>query len=37
VSKGDSEADSRYMIEKVVALRIFAESQGKMNLSLKEV
>ncbi|HJU06344.1 MAG TPA: D-aminoacyl-tRNA deacylase [Nitrospiraceae bacterium] len=36
VAKDDSEADSRYMIEKIMALRIFADSHGKMNRSLKE-
>lgn len=37
VAKGDAERDVRYMLEKIPALRIFGDQQGKMNLSLAEV
>ncbi len=36
VAKGDGEADVQYMVEKLAALRIFADQQGKMNLSIGE-
>jgi D-aminoacyl-tRNA deacylase len=34
VEKGDTEEQVRRMIEKIVQLRIFEDSEGKMNLSL---
>ncbi len=37
VGEGDSEADARYLVEKIVNLRIFPDAQGKMNLSLLDV
>jgi len=33
----DTQADVRYMVDKIVNLRIFPDSSAKMNLSLKEV
>ncbi|MBD0305245.1 MAG: D-tyrosyl-tRNA(Tyr) deacylase [Nitrospiraceae bacterium] len=36
VAKGDGEADSRFMIDKISGLRIFNDPQGKMNRSLKD-
>lgn len=35
--EGDTAEDISYVAEKVVNLRIFADEQGKMNCSLKEV
>jgi D-aminoacyl-tRNA deacylase len=35
VAKGDGEADSRFMIDKISGLRIFNDPQGKMNRCLK--
>jgi D-tyrosyl-tRNA(Tyr) deacylase len=36
VEKGDSERDCEFLSRKSVEMRIFADEQGKMNLSLKE-
>ena len=37
VEEDDTEADAAYMAEKVAGLRIFEDSEGKMNLSVKEI
>jgi D-tyrosyl-tRNA(Tyr) deacylase len=37
IEKGDSEGDVRELSRKVTELRIFPDSQGKMNLSLGEI
>jgi D-tyrosyl-tRNA(Tyr) deacylase len=37
IKKGDSEADARYLMDKIVNLRIFEDEEGKMNLSLLDV
>ena len=34
VEQGDTEADAKYMAEKIYKLRIFSDPAGKMNLSL---
>jgi len=36
IEKGDSYRDADFLLEKIVHLRIFEDSQGKMNLSLIE-
>ncbi len=36
VARDDTSADADYLVEKIVALRIFDDADGKMNLSLKE-
>ncbi|OGP67523.1 MAG: D-tyrosyl-tRNA(Tyr) deacylase [Deltaproteobacteria bacterium RBG_13_47_9] len=36
VAKGDGESDVSYMVSKLPELRIFEDSSGKFNLSLKE-
>lgn len=36
VEKGDEDADLDYILDKVVHLRIFEDSNGRMNLSLQE-
>jgi D-tyrosyl-tRNA(Tyr) deacylase len=37
VERGDLESDARYLLEKVINLRIFEDDEGKMNRSLAEV
>lgn len=37
VERGDGEAQARRLAERVVAYRVFADGQGRMNLSLGEV
>jgi D-tyrosyl-tRNA(Tyr) deacylase len=37
VEQGDTERDSTYLAQKIVELRIFADAEGKMNRSIKEV
>ena len=37
VEEGDNETDADYIAEKVSGLRVFDDSEGKMNLSLKDV
>ena len=37
VEYGDDESDARYMADKISGLRIFEDSDGKMNLSVKDV
>ncbi len=37
VAKGDDESDSRYVVDKLRSLRMFADEQGKMNRSLADV
>ena len=37
VGQGDTIQDARYMVNKVVGLRIFEDSEGKMNLSISDI
>lgn len=37
VGRDDNEEDVRYLAEKIVALRVFEDADGKMNLALAEV
>jgi D-tyrosyl-tRNA(Tyr) deacylase len=37
VERGDGEAEAQRLAERVLAYRVFADAQGKMNLSLKDV
>ena len=36
VAKGDGETQSAWLAEKVAGLRVFADAEGKMNLSVKD-
>lgn len=37
VENGDSEADANWLAKKIVELRMFSDSDGKMNLSLQDI
>lgn len=37
VEKGDQETDADYLVEKIIHLRIFEDTQEKMNLSLTDI
>lgn len=37
VSRDDTEADAEYLAAKIVALRIFDDADGKMNLSARDI
>jgi D-tyrosyl-tRNA(Tyr) deacylase len=37
VESGDSEADAAWLAKKIVELRMFGDSEGKMNLSLQDI
>jgi D-tyrosyl-tRNA(Tyr) deacylase len=37
VARDDTKLDAAYLVEKITALRIFEDDEGKMNLSVKEV
>ena len=37
VAQGDTEADAQWLAEKICALRIFADAEGKMNLSVSQL
>ncbi len=37
VASGDSETDSSYLADKVATLRIFADGEDKMNLSVQDI
>ncbi len=37
VAQGDTEADAQWLAEKIVALRIFEDDEGKMNRSVVDV
>jgi D-tyrosyl-tRNA(Tyr) deacylase len=37
VAKGDTERNAEYLADKIVNMRIFEDSAGKLNLSLKDV
>jgi D-tyrosyl-tRNA(Tyr) deacylase len=36
ISKTDNEAAADYLIEKIIGLRIFEDTEGKMNLSIQD-
>lgn len=37
VGNGDTEADMKYIADKIIGMRIFSDENDKMNLSLKDV
>jgi D-aminoacyl-tRNA deacylase len=37
VAKEDSEADAQYMMDKLIGLRIFSDTEGKMNRSIVDI
>jgi D-tyrosyl-tRNA(Tyr) deacylase len=36
IARDDTDADARYLLEKITALRIFEDAEGRMNLSLAD-
>ena len=36
ISKSDNEAAADYLVEKIIGLRIFEDTEGKMNLSVQD-
>jgi len=37
VAQGDTERDVSYLVEKTAGLRIFADKEGKLNLSIRDI
>jgi D-aminoacyl-tRNA deacylase len=37
VAKEDSEADAQYLMDKLIGLRIFSDTEGKMNRSIADI
>lgn len=37
VGQGDTEANARYLAEKIAYLRVFEDAEGKMNLNVKDI
>ncbi len=37
IEKGDGEKDARYLLQRIINLRLFDDSDGRMNLSIREV
>jgi len=37
VAKEDSEADAQYLMDKLIGLRIFSDTEGKMNRSIIDI
>lgn len=37
IEKDDTQADSEKLLEKMLAYRVFADSEGKMNLDVKDI
>jgi D-aminoacyl-tRNA deacylase len=37
IEKGDSRLDADYLLDKIINLRIFEDTEGKMNISLSEI
>jgi len=37
IGKGDGETEARYLVDKIVDLRVFEDDQGKMNRALADV
>jgi D-tyrosyl-tRNA(Tyr) deacylase len=37
VAKDDTEKDAAYIADKTIAMRVFADAEGKMNLALRQV
>lgn len=37
IGKGDGDAEARYLVDKIIDLRVFEDEQGKMNRALADV
>ncbi len=37
VAEGDTDADAAFLVDRIIGMRIFADTAGKMNLSIEQV
>jgi D-tyrosyl-tRNA(Tyr) deacylase len=37
IARDDTQADADYLVPKIIALRIFDDAEGRMNVSIKDI